>query len=127
MTASFRIGTEEFPIPSSFTLADGALVFEAAGMEFDEFAARMESLDESPDIRTLTGMVAIAVARARPHWSRKRVVQFLGTVDLDSFEIDGGEEEIPPVPPPTTAEKDPLPISSSESTTSAEDSLGAPV
>ena len=125
MSASFRVGDDEFPIPSSFTLSDGALGYEASGLEFGEFADRVGELEDNPgDVRTLTAMVAIAVSRSRPQWSRRRVVQYLAGVDLESFSIDGGEADGPPAEPPTQAAS---PISSDESTTSQEGLQGAPV
>lgn len=126
MSAAFKIGADEFPIPTSFTLADGPLVFEASGLEFGEFAERVDGLADNPsDIRTLTGLVAVAVAHARPHWNRGRVVQFLSSVDLDAFQIEGGDDG-PPAEPPTTAEPLSQP-SSTASITSAEDTSGVPV
>lgn len=122
---SFLIGEEPFPIPAAFTLADGPLVYEASGLEFAEFAERMDGLGEESDMRALTALVAIAVSRARPHWPRKRVVQFLGTVDLEAFKIEGGDDADPPAEAPTGAKLSPG--SSTESTTSPADMSEAPV
>ena len=126
MSAAFKIGNEEFPIPATFTLADGPLVYEAAGLEFDEFAERMDAI-EGNDMRALTALVAIAVSRARPHWQRRRVVQFLATVDLEDFMVEGGDDEIPPALPPETAAAKLSQSSSTESITSPEDTSGGPV
>ena len=79
------------------------------------------------DMRTLTGIVAIAVSRARPHWPRRRVVQFLAGVDLETFKIEGGDADVPPAVPPETAAATLSQSSSTESTISAEDTSGVPV
>lgn len=127
MTAAFKIGGDEFPIPSTFTLSDGPLVYEAAGLEFAEFAERMDSIENSTDIRALTALVAIAVSRARPQWTRRQVVQYLGKVDLDEFRIEGDDADGPPAVPPETAAAKPSQSSSTASTTSPEATSGAPV
>lgn len=126
MTAGFKIGDDEFPIPTTFTLADGPLVFDASGLKFAEFGELLENPEEG-DIRPMAALVAVAVSRQRPHWNRRRVVQFLSTVDLESLATEGGEEEIPPALPPETAAENPSPGSSTASTTSQEDTSGAPV
>lgn len=123
MTA-FRIGEEEFPIPTGFTFADGPLVYEASGLEFGEFAERLDSMgDDSADIRALAGLVAVAIARAHPGWSRKQVVKFLGDVDLEAFQVEG-DDVGPPAEAPTESLGD---GSSGASITSPEDSPGVPV
>lgn len=124
--AAFKIGDDEFPIPASFTLADGPLVYEASGLEFDEFAERMDGMEGNADIRALTALVAVAVSRARPHWPRRRVVQFLASVDLEDFKIEG-DDDGPPAVPPETADTKLSDGSSTASTTSPEATSGAPV
>lgn len=127
MTAAFKIGPDEFPIPTKFMLTDGPLVFDATGLEFDEFAERIDAMEEgSTDIRALTGLVAVAVSRGKPSWSRAQVVKYLGGVDLEAFAVEGGDDGPPAVPPAAAAES-PSPVSSTESITSPVDTSGVPV
>lgn len=117
------IGEEEFPFPSAFTLGDAPLVHEATGLEFDEWAERYDRLEENPrDVRTITGVIAIAVSRARPSWSRAKVIQYLNQVDLAGLHLEGGDDADPPAEGPAESRSA---GSSTGSTTTAEDTSEA--
>lgn len=125
--AGFLIGEKLYPFAGNMTFMDAPLVREVTGLEFADFAERADAIDEnSKDFLALTGLLAIAVSRVEPSWSRAQIIKFLGQTDITSLDIQAPDEG-DAGPPEQTPETD-SPGSSEESITSPEASpAGAPV
>lgn len=125
------IGGEFYPTPDSGRLGDAPLVREVTGVEYEDWAARCEHMQETgtPDTLAALGMVAITVKRAHPDWTRRQIVQFVENIDPSGLEVVKGDEPVEAGDdgPPEVAAEDSS-TSSAASTTSVEPSAeGVPV
>ena len=137
--AGFLIRDVLYPFAENFTFADAPLIREATGLEFEEFAERVDAMqpdkddDGNPiegtgknDLLAISALVAVSISRAEPTWRRDRIVKFLAGVDVTSFDVQS--PDVGPVQddagPPALEDS---PTSSDESTTSPEDLQGEPV
>lgn len=117
MALEFKVGEEAFPQPESYRLGDCELINDLVGLEFSEYARRLE---EAVDQKTLVAMFAVAVWQKHPNWRREDVIRFVEQVDMADFEVPSGDDG-PPAEPATTPETpSPSPGTSDESTTSPE-------
>lgn len=129
----FKIDDQVYPFPERFRLGDPVLVEEVTNIDFQTFSERLDEqnanvkagVTDKGDPVVLAGLVAVAIWQANPRWKLDRVVAFAQQLDLDGFETVGGDDGPPAV---ETAEGSPLPVSSSESTTTlAASPEGVPV
>lgn len=127
--AGFTIGSEFFPMPAGFRLADPVLVGEVTGLSWDEFATMLDTGDP----RSITGMIAVAVWQKHPEWKRDKVARFVENIELDSIEATGGDDaDPPPVSGPTGSDGSPALLTGSSAIPAASDdsdpaSFGVPV
>ena len=120
---AFKIDGVEYEFPTGFRLGDTVLVEKLTGLEFAEFAERVDrGAAGQGDMVILTGFIGVAVWQKNPLWLRDRVVGFVERVSLDAFEavaeaMPVGETEAALVPPLS-----PSPEQSDESIITVEDS-----
>lgn len=93
--AGFKVNGTLYPFAQRIRLCDPVLVKEVTGLDFAEFAERM---DESglTDVVVRAGLAAVAIWQAYPRWTRDKVRKFIEDIDLDSLEIEAGEDDADP-------------------------------
>lgn len=126
--AGFTIGSEFYPMPAGFRLADPVLVGEVTGLSWDEFATMLDTGDP----RSITGMIAVAVWQKHPEWKRDKVARFVENIELDAIEATGGDDADPPPVEAPTSDGSPEPSTPSLVLSAASDdsdpsSFGVPV
>lgn len=84
----FNIGSDFYEFPTSFRLGDPVLVGDVTGMEWNDFAERLD--DKDP--RTLIGLVAVAVWQKHPSWRRDKVVRHVESLNFDAVDFPNIEE-----------------------------------
>jgi hypothetical protein len=90
-----------------------------SALEATEEGEEVEDKDVDSDSMVTLGIVAVAVARGNPTWTRDQVFQFVKDVNFDEVEIKGGDAG----PPDQTAPSEPKPKSGQElALTSSSDS-----
>lgn len=140
MNGEYVIRGRSFPMVQNVSLGDAMFIEAAARMEFEEFAARMDSWRERADdeqremepgdLRVLAGLLAAAVSRQERDWAPMKVARFVWDIDVDTdLEIIPPEKvEADAVPLTEPEEETPSEPSSNGSTISAADSpAGVPV
>lgn len=142
-----RIRGKLYTYPTSSKLGDAALIEQLTGLKHkdwrkryvDSIIAAIESGDEpdeavnavEEDSAVTIGIVAIAVSRGNPRWSRSQIVEFVSDLDFDEVEIEGGDAS-PPSEEPTTDEAiskngiEPAETSSSDSDSASKTSTTPP-
>lgn len=118
--AGFLIDGERYEF-DSFKLGDWTLIYEITGLESDEFAALNDRPGGLP-MRAIPGLVAVAVWRKHPDWSRERVRRFVEQIDFETLSEVPDEEPVVRPPAPSSRSRG----SSNASTTSQEDFEAAP-
>lgn len=116
MQPGFKIDEKEYEFPTRFRMCDPALVEELTGLEFSQFAARIDRVNASiqegeraGDAVVMSGMIGVAIWQANPRWARGRVVEMVQQIDMDSFEaIEGADDtgEATPDEEPETPSSD---------------------
>lgn len=109
---AIRINDKDYAYPTSSKLGDAALIEDLTGLTHSAWRARyVASLEQAiadpdaleEDSAITVGIVAMAVARANPRWTRSRIVDFVRQLDWDQVEmIPGDEEEADELPPAVT-------------------------
>ncbi len=97
---SIKIKGRTYTYPGSSKLGDAALIEQLTGLTHAEWRRRYRagleavvSDDETfeEDSAISVGIVAMAVARENPTWSRSRVVEFVSGLDWDEVEFEPGD------------------------------------
>jgi hypothetical protein len=81
----WRIDGRHLPCPTSFLAADPALVKHVTGLDWDRFAGALAHPDAVRDPAAVSGLVAVAVSRAHPAWSARRVARYLRRLPVDAL------------------------------------------
>jgi hypothetical protein len=97
--SGFLIADEFYAFPSSMRVVDPILVDELTGYSWGEFAQLLDEQPDELDVRTLVGLVGIAVWQKNPKWARKKVVEFVSQLDFDALNFTAPEVEDDAVPP----------------------------
>jgi hypothetical protein len=96
-----------YPYPSSTKLGDPAVIELVTGLRHSEWRKRwvaavvsaleateqgedLEDSDVESDSMVTLGIVAVAVARGNPNWTRDQVFDFVKDVNFDEVTIEGG-------------------------------------
>jgi len=101
---TIRIKGKAYEYPASSKLGDAALIERLTDLTHAEWRRRYrdslqavidgdENVEEDSAISI--GIVAMAVARANPRWTRTQVVEFVNALDWDEVEFEAGEETDP--------------------------------
>ncbi len=105
--AGVRINGQFFPFVDQFKHGDPILIHEVTGLTWDQFSEMLAKAGDgsSQGINPIvqTALIAVAIQRERPTWSRREVSEFVRNLELGQEEYVGGE----------TAEGDALPPSNS--------------
>ncbi len=90
-----RINGEFYPFVDKFKHGDPILILEVTGLEWDRFAELIEQAEENgtPNPIVQTALIAVAVQRGHPGWSRNKVSEFMRNLDFGSEEFEGGTED----------------------------------
>lgn len=98
----FRIRGRFYAYPTSRKTTDAALVEQVTGLTAQQWTTRyVDSFDLDIDDEVVSsGVLAIAISRAHPTWSRARVVEFMQSLDWDEVEPVGDPVEEDDVRPP---------------------------
>lgn len=127
MAAGFRIGEADYEFPATFRMCDPVLVEEVTGLDFAEFAERIDEMNEAiaggepgSDVKALLGLVAVGVWQANPRWKRDRVVRFMQDADMQALTVDEAADDPPPKGAQAPAKDSP--VTSDESTSTQEHS-----
>ena len=104
----FQIDGHFFPFVQQYKHGDPILIHEVTGLEWDEFAEAMqreaEKFEEAERMGgagfaanpiVQTALLAVAVQRAQPKWSRRRVADYIRNIDLGSEEVVGPDSDTP--------------------------------
>ncbi len=98
-----RINGVFYPFVDKFKHGDPILIYEVTGLDWDTFAAMLEQAEENETANpiTQTALIAVAVQRQHPGWSRHKVSAFIRNLDLGTEEFEGltDEEEADALPP----------------------------
>lgn len=120
MDASFKINDVIYPIPTRFRTGDTVLVKELTGLEFEDFAERIDDLreafergEEPSDMLATIGLIGVAVWQSNERWTRDKARRFVENIDIQAVTAEGGDVG----PPASGAEEtaSPLPDASNES------------
>lgn len=104
----FEIAGEFYKFPVTYRLCDPVLVAEITGLDWEEFAERLDNKDP----RVLPGLLAVGVWQKYPRWKRDKVVNYVQTVEFDALSF----------PDVTTPEDDAGPPELAATTASATES-----
>lgn len=109
-TAGWEIGGEFYPLTFTFKWGDPALVHEVTGLAWDEFEEPIIAVagangDGTLSALTLSGLLAVAVKRVHPEWSRAKVRKYVENLDVSAAELVAPDEpeEDDTGPPAVTA------------------------
>lgn len=114
---TIRIKGKPYDYPASSKLGDAALIERLTGLTHAEWRTRYRAsleavLDDDDtleeDSAVSIGIVAMAVARANPRWSRGQVVEYVNDLDWEDVEFEPGEPDPLPAGPedgPTTQQQ----------------------
>lgn len=91
----FEIDDVFYPFVSSYRLCDPILVRDVTGMDWAEFAEKLDAGD--PGARA--GVVAVSIWQQHPKWSREKAVYFVQTLDVDKIVWSVTDEEVSGSPP----------------------------
>lgn len=110
----FQIEGRFFPFVQSYKHGDPILIHEVTGLSWDEFADLLaESAEDGarPNPIIQTALIAVAIQRQYPTWSRRRVAQYVNNLELGSEEVvgvdlpsDEAENGSGPLPPTESGE-----------------------
>lgn len=101
-TPTIKIKGRTYEYPTSSKLGDAALIERLTDLTHAEwrrrYRASLEAVLESDesveeDSAISIGIVAMAVARANPRWSRTKVTEFVNDLDWDEVELEAGEDD----------------------------------
>lgn len=101
-TPTIKIKGRTYEYPTSSKLGDAALIERLTDLTHAEwrrrYRASLEAVLESDesveeDSAISIGIVAMAVARANPRWSRTKVTEFVNDLDWDEVEFEAGEDD----------------------------------
>ena len=115
-----RIQGRFYPFVDKFKHGDPILIYEVTGLDWDTFAEKLEQAEEDEKANPIvqTALIAVAVQREHPGWSRHKVNEFIRNLDLGAEEFEGIEpDEDGGVLPPS---------SSGESSKSSDETSAAP-
>jgi hypothetical protein len=121
-----------YPYPSSTKLGDPAVIELVTGLKHSEWRKRwvgavvsaleatekgedIEDQDVDSDSMVTLGIVAVAVARGNPTWSRDQVFQFVKDINFDEVTIEGGDAGPPDQESPSEEKQKSGPEPASES------------
>lgn len=99
---AIRIKGRPYEYPASSKLGDAALIERLTDLTHAEWRRRYRDslqavLDDDEtveeDSAISIGIVAMAVQRANPRWSRTQVVEFVNALDWDDVEFEAGEAD----------------------------------
>ena len=103
---SFKIGAETYEFPTRFRFCDPVLIRELTGLEFQEFAERLDDQQKNPadagDPAIMTGLLGVAIWQKNPAWKRERVVRHVEGLNLDEFSVEAGDAGPPEVADPAS-------------------------
>lgn len=96
----FKIGDRIYPLPEAYGSLDPVLVYEATGLDFQDFAERLQNIDGmKTDFVALQGVVAVSIWHGNPDWTRQKVLKFMQNLDISSYEFVSAEGEADAGPP----------------------------
>lgn len=102
--AGFTIDGTFYPFRHNFRSLDPVLIRDVTGIDWDEWAAGLADTGQDQ----ILGLMAVSIWQTHPTWPRRKVVQFMTTLDMDRVEFVGGDEPaeegtvVPLSPPPTS-------------------------
>lgn len=88
----FQIEGRFYPFVQQYKHGDPILIHEVTGLAWDEFADLLaESAEEGarPNPIVQTALIAVAIQRQFPGWSRRRVSDYVRNLELGAEEIVG--------------------------------------
>jgi hypothetical protein len=118
----FKVGEETYEFPTRFRFCDPVLIRELTGLEFQDFAERLDDGQKNPgdagDPAIMTGLLGVAIWQANPTWKRERVVRHVEGLNLDEFSVEAADAGPPEIADPASLSL----VPSAESTSSPESS-----
>lgn len=100
-----RIGGRFYPFVEQFKHGDPILIHEVTGLDWDSFSDMLAKAGDGRSVNPIvqTALIAVAIQREHPTWSRREVSDFLRDIDLGSEEYvgTGGKEDEEAVLPPS--------------------------
>lgn len=99
-----------YPMVTQYKHGDPILIHEVTGLTWEEFADLLAEAGEEgarPNPIVNTALIAVAVQRKYPTWSRRRVGDYINNLDLGAEEIVGivaPEGDDAPIPPAESGE-----------------------
>lgn len=88
----YMIDGRFFPMVTQYKHGDPILIHEVTGLSWDEFAELLAEAGEEgarPNPIVNTALIAVAIQRNFPTWSRRRVSDYVKNIELGSEEVVG--------------------------------------
>ncbi len=114
-----RIGGRFYPFVDQFKHGDPILIYQVTGLDWDTFSDMLAKAGDGRGVNPIvqTALIAVAVQRGHPTWSRGEVSDFIRNLDLGDEEYVGTE---------TGKEEEMLPPTESGETSSSSDETSSP-
>lgn len=108
--SKFVIDDVEYPVPTRFRMIDPILVEELTGLTFADFSERLDDMNQQvtngkqvADFAITVGLVAVAVWQEHEDWSRRKVREFMQSLDVSKLNVQTPEApDSPPAKAPAT-------------------------